>query len=192
MGMGQHRSLTVTNVPFWWECWKGGFECVGSGHLWEIPVLFSQFCSSPHKGSNNKVYILCACFRCIQLFVTPWTVACQAPLSMRFSRQESWSGLPFLLQGIFPTQGSKLGLLHWQVGSSPLSQLENPKPKHYWLQTCLLIQQIAGRRHSFLQKIKIKKINSLVNQVIAWTLHSWKQGDFSCNTHRKLTQAMKK
>ena len=29
------------------------------------------------------------------LFVTPWTVACQAPLSMNFSRQEYWSGLPF-------------------------------------------------------------------------------------------------
>ena len=32
---------------------------------------------------------------CVQLFVTPWTVACQAPLSMEFSRQECWSGLPF-------------------------------------------------------------------------------------------------
>ena len=31
----------------------------------------------------------------VQLFVTPWTVACQAPLSMGFSRQEYWSGLPF-------------------------------------------------------------------------------------------------
>ena len=31
---------------------------------------------------------------CITL-VTPWTVACQAPLSIRFSRQEYWSGLPF-------------------------------------------------------------------------------------------------
>ena len=31
---------------------------------------------------------------CVQLFVTPWTVACQAPLSMEFSRQEYWSGLP--------------------------------------------------------------------------------------------------
>ena len=28
-------------------------------------------------------------------FVTPWTVACQAPLSLEFSRQEYWSGLPF-------------------------------------------------------------------------------------------------
>ena len=31
----------------------------------------------------------------VQLFATPWTVACPAPLSMEFSRQESWSGLPF-------------------------------------------------------------------------------------------------
>ena len=30
----------------------------------------------------------------IQLFVTPWTVALQAPLSMAFSRQEYWSGVP--------------------------------------------------------------------------------------------------
>ena len=30
------------------------------------------------------------------ILVTPWTVACQAPLSMGFSRQEYWSGLPFL------------------------------------------------------------------------------------------------
>ena len=61
-------------------------------------------------------------FSHVQLFATPWTVACQAPLSMGFSRQEYWSGLlcpPPGLQGIFPTQGSNphfLCLLHWQVG----------------------------------------------------------------------------
>ena len=33
-------------------------------------------------------------FSHVQLFVTPWTVASQAPLSMQFSRQEYWSGLP--------------------------------------------------------------------------------------------------
>ena len=32
---------------------------------------------------------------CVRLFATPWTVACQVPLSMGFSRQENWSGLPF-------------------------------------------------------------------------------------------------
>ena len=35
----------------------------------------------------------------------PWTVACQAPLSMGFSSQEYWSGLHSLLHGIFPIQG---------------------------------------------------------------------------------------
>ena len=39
---------------------------------------------------------MCVCvFSCVQLFVTPWTVSCQAPLSMEFSRLECWSGLPF-------------------------------------------------------------------------------------------------
>ena len=36
-------------------------------------------------------------FSRVWLFVTPWTVACQAPLSMRLSRQEYWSGVPLLL-----------------------------------------------------------------------------------------------
>ena len=38
----------------------------------------------------------------VQLFVTPWTVALQGPLSMEFSRQEYWSGLPFPAQGDRP------------------------------------------------------------------------------------------
>jgi len=44
--------------------------------------------------------------------VTLWTAACQAPLSMGFSRQEYWSGLQVLLQGIFLIQEVNLGLLH--------------------------------------------------------------------------------
>ena len=34
-------------------------------------------------------------FSCVQLFATPWTSACQVSLSMEFSRQKCWSGLPF-------------------------------------------------------------------------------------------------
>ena len=53
-------------------------------------------------------------------------IACQAPLSMGFSRQEYWVGSHFLLQGIFLTPGIDprlLCLLHWQGGSLPLSHL---------------------------------------------------------------------
>ena len=42
---------------------------------------------------------------CVSLFVTPWTVAHQAPLSMGFSRQEYWSRLPFPSLGDLPDLG---------------------------------------------------------------------------------------
>ena len=45
------------------------------------------------------------------LFVTPWTVACQAPLSVGFSRQEYWNGLPCPLPGDLPCPGTELHLL---------------------------------------------------------------------------------
>ena len=46
-------------------------------------------------------------FSCVRLFVTPWTMAHQAPLSMGFSRQEYWSGLPFPSPGNLPYPGIK-------------------------------------------------------------------------------------
>ena len=48
-----------------------------------------------------------SCFSCVWLFATLWTIACQAPLSMRFSRQESWSGLPCPPLGNLPDPGTK-------------------------------------------------------------------------------------
>ena len=42
---------------------------------------------------------------CVWLFATPWTVTSQAPLSMEFSRQEYWSGLPFLPPRDLPIPG---------------------------------------------------------------------------------------
>ena len=67
----------------------------------------------------------------VRLFVTPWTVARQVPLSMGFIRQEYWSGLPFppprdlLNPGIEPLPW----LLHWQADSLPLSHLGSPSPQ---------------------------------------------------------------
>ena len=48
----------------------------------------------------------------LQLFATPWTVARQVPLSMEFSSQEYWSGLPCPPQGIFPTRWTLHHLSH--------------------------------------------------------------------------------
>ena len=44
----------------------------------------------------------------IQLFATPWTLACQAHLSMEIFRQEYWTGLPFPSQGDSPNPGNEL------------------------------------------------------------------------------------
>ena len=56
-------------------------------------------------------YVSCADCMCVCSVVsdsaTPWTVACQAPLSMEFSRQESWNGLPFPSPEDLPNPGIK-------------------------------------------------------------------------------------
>ena len=62
----------------------------------------------------------------IQLFVTLWTIAHQAPLSMGFSRQECWSGLPFYSPGIKPTS-SMYPALEDIFFFLPLSYLGNLK-----------------------------------------------------------------
>ena len=58
------------------------------------------------KGYQKFSSSECALSR-VQLFATPWTVACQAPLSMRSPRQENWSGLPFPIPGGLPDPGSQ-------------------------------------------------------------------------------------
>ena len=53
---------------------------------------------------------VCVCAHaqlCLTLFEIPWTIACQAPLSMEFPRQEYWSGSPFPSPGYLPDSGIK-------------------------------------------------------------------------------------
>ena len=73
----------------------------------------------------------------VRLFVNPWTVAYQAPLSMRFSRQGYWSGLPFqvthfpILKAVL--QGTTLELfpsVAWLLGSNNCVALNSSKPNY--------------------------------------------------------------
>ena len=57
--------------------------------------------------SSSAVILEPPKIKSVQLFATPWTVAFQAPLSMRFPRQEYWSRLPFPLSGDLPNLGIK-------------------------------------------------------------------------------------
>ena len=72
---------------------------------------------------------------CVQLFVTPSTVAHQPPLCMEFSRQAYWSGLPFPTAGDLPNPGidsMSPESLQWQADSLPLRHLETQLT---WLMT---------------------------------------------------------
>ena len=68
---------------------------------------------------------------CVQLFVTPWTIACQAPLSMGFSRQEYWSGLPFPSPGDLPNPGIEPRSPALQADSLPSEPPGKPKGLEY-------------------------------------------------------------
>ena len=68
-------------------------------------------------------------FSCVQLFSTLWTVARQDPLSMGFSKQEYWSGLPCPPLGDLPDPGIEPLSLEspaWRVDSLPLCHLRSP------------------------------------------------------------------
>ena len=68
----------------------------------------------------------------VRLFATPWTVACQAPLSLELSRQEHWSGLPFPPPGDLPNPEIKPA-----NPVSPALQLDSipPQPLQNTLET---------------------------------------------------------
>ena len=61
----------------------------------------------PSPKHSEWMVVELSCLSYVQLFATPWTVAHQAPLSMGFSRQEYWSGLPFPSPEDIPDPGIK-------------------------------------------------------------------------------------
>ena len=75
------------------------------------------------------LYLMCKLsrFSCVQLFVTQWTVARQAPLSLEFSRQEYCSGWPFPSPGDFPDTGIEPGSPSLQADSLPSESPGKPQ-----------------------------------------------------------------
>ena len=65
-------------------------------------------CKLPHKNDSNREFQLAYADAQSYLFETPWSVACKAPLSMEFSRQEYWIRMPFPTLGDLLDPGIKL------------------------------------------------------------------------------------
>ena len=78
---------------------------------------FALYLSSWYGLWNRKVKV--KSFSRVRLFATRWTVVHQAPLSMGFSRQEYWSGLPFPSPGDLPNLGIEPGYPALQADASP-------------------------------------------------------------------------
>ena len=114
----------------------------------------------------SQLYVWCAvCSSCLVVsdcFMTPWTVACQAPLSIEFSRQEYWIGLPFPAPGDHPNpafQPLSPASLAFQVDFYCLSHQGSPGNRggswqRWWNQSWKRAQVIGDedRQKIFLQR----------------------------------------
>ena len=80
-----------------------------SGKSFEFLIKRIFKCSLLDLASCTQSYVcVCVCtLSCVRLFVTPWIVAHQTPLSLEFPRKEFWSELPFPSPGDLPHQGIK-------------------------------------------------------------------------------------
>ena len=110
-----------------------------------VLIFFFLSCNFPQLVQEEEMML-----SRIRLFGTPRAVACQAPLSMGFTRQEYWVGSHSLLQGIFLTQGWNLGLLHCRWILYRLSHQGSPPcPKEMRLsQRCLPPLFMAAKTRS--------------------------------------------
>ena len=81
--------------------------------------------------------------------VTPWTVACPAPLSMEFSRQKHWSGLPFRFPGHLSNPGFK------PMSSVLIGRFFTTEPPGKPIRVCFTINlfSVGGRRVREFQKL---------------------------------------
>ena len=107
----------------------------GEGHSWHhesrqpvVPLMiWRKVCVYVSNTREKSAHVL-SHFSRVQLFATSWTVALQAPLSMEFSRQEYWSGLPCPSPGDPSNPGIEPGSPALQADSLPFEPPGKPQP----------------------------------------------------------------
>ena len=98
-----------------------------------VAIPFSNSIQSIHYKSTI-LWCVCVCVLVAHLCPTlrnPMDYSLPAPLSMAFSKQEYWSGLHFLLQGIFPTQGLNWHLLYFLPWQANFTTVSPGKPQYF-------------------------------------------------------------
>ena len=104
---------------------------LGNNNYFSLSWVESSHIGGKTEQNVRKIELvsgMLSCFSHVWLFVTPWTVARQAPLSMGFSRKEYWSGLPCPPPGDLPDSGIEHTSVSpaLQVDSLLLSQWGSP------------------------------------------------------------------
>ena len=119
-------------------------------------------------------------FSPVWLFVTPGTVSFQAPLSTDFPDKSTGVGCHFLLQGIFPTQGSnpdlphcRQMLYHLSHQGSPARKYPNIQHKNTWSEilACIGIREFQGPFNSLRTKHQLTSISTEITN--NWILYSY-------------------
>ena len=85
-----------------WLAWDRNIDIYTHTRMW-MYMCIPQLTQWKISRKSGNVHVCCR----VWLLATPWSLACQAPLCMRLSRQEYWSGLPFPLPGSLPDPGIK-------------------------------------------------------------------------------------
>ena len=111
----QHSRLWATR---WWNLPSFLLEC--------FPLFLLMCWIFLYALSTSWLLAVCVSHSVVSDSATPWTVACQASLSMGFSRQEYWSGLPFSLPGHLPDPGIEPRSPALQADSLPSEPLRKP------------------------------------------------------------------
>ena len=118
-----------------------------------------------HDHGDVKVKWKCSSLSRVPCFATPWTIACQAPLSMAFSRWEYWGGWPFPFPGDLPDSGTEPESPALQADSLPSEPLGSPAwPWHigpnYEINSAVISQDPSGigsRSHCRCPGLQVRK-----------------------------------
>ena len=120
---------------------RDGYPSLPSGSHWTLLTSFHRAdCPWGSELSGGKPKAFCALrynillgaqsLRCVQCCATLWTIVRQAPLSMGFSRQEYWSGLPFPPPWALPDSGSKPSSICPALAGGFFTMETPGKPQH--------------------------------------------------------------
>ena len=121
-----HTAMTTWRPSEKVPTWKPRREVSGRTQTcWHLSLgcLFSKIV--------RKYVVVVGSLSRVWLFASPWTLVGQAPLSMGFPSKNTGMGCHFLLQGIFPPQGSNLDLLHCRQTLYHLSYQGSPRKYIY-------------------------------------------------------------